>query len=263
MLKVVYLAVVARQLRDNIMNENRKGVKARHKRKVASIGPSKPRNFVAKNASTTTSGAGAHKDKKKAMKQGDTKHKQQEYAEGLEQLLKTKIEENSQVHHNHVGTLRATSPVMDEEMPVGHEPTGYAERVAELEAKGLTRSDAQGVADAEVMSGAYKAWRQKGVKHTHVGTLRATSTSMEGSNPSALTKFRQGAAQRQAKHDKIEADRKKAPSGSGMKSAIDRLEKQVNTKEGWTHDSLAAQLFEQELTYEDRLTGMLNKKLKK
>ncbi len=33
----------------------------------------KPRNFVAKNA--TTSGAGAHKDKKKAAKQGDVKHK--------------------------------------------------------------------------------------------------------------------------------------------------------------------------------------------
>ncbi len=35
--------------------------------------PPKPRNFVAKNA--TTSGAGAHKDKKKAAKQGDVKHK--------------------------------------------------------------------------------------------------------------------------------------------------------------------------------------------
>ncbi len=33
----------------------------------------KPRNFVAKNAINT--GAGAHKDKKKAAKQGDTKHK--------------------------------------------------------------------------------------------------------------------------------------------------------------------------------------------
>jgi hypothetical protein len=37
------------------------------------INASKPRNFVAKNA--TTSGAGAHKDKKKAAKQGDVKHK--------------------------------------------------------------------------------------------------------------------------------------------------------------------------------------------
>ena len=34
----------------------------------------KPRNFVAKNAKM--GGAGAHKDKKKAAKQGDTKHKQ-------------------------------------------------------------------------------------------------------------------------------------------------------------------------------------------
>jgi hypothetical protein len=35
--------------------------------------PPKPRNFVAKNA--VQSGAGAHKDKKKAAKQGDVKHK--------------------------------------------------------------------------------------------------------------------------------------------------------------------------------------------
>ena len=37
------------------------------------IDASKPRNFVAKNAKT--GGAGAHKDKKKAEKQGDVKHK--------------------------------------------------------------------------------------------------------------------------------------------------------------------------------------------
>jgi hypothetical protein len=41
----------------------------------------KPRNFVAKNAITTTSGAGAHKDKKKADKQGEVKHKGKELAE--------------------------------------------------------------------------------------------------------------------------------------------------------------------------------------
>ena len=34
---------------------------------------SKPRNFVAKNQKTA--GAGAHKDKKRAEKQGDAKHK--------------------------------------------------------------------------------------------------------------------------------------------------------------------------------------------
>jgi hypothetical protein len=53
-----------------LLDEAKKGVKA-PKHTV------KPRNFVAKNAIATTSGAGAHKDKKKAAKQGDTKHKSQ------------------------------------------------------------------------------------------------------------------------------------------------------------------------------------------
>ena len=39
----------------------------------------KPRNFVAKNAKM--GGAGQHKDKKKALKQGDVKHKNKEFAE--------------------------------------------------------------------------------------------------------------------------------------------------------------------------------------
>jgi len=41
----------------------------------------KPRNFVAKNAKM--GGAGQHKDKKKAEKQGDVKHKQKQFAEGV------------------------------------------------------------------------------------------------------------------------------------------------------------------------------------
>jgi hypothetical protein len=53
------------------VEENKKGVRA-VKHTV------KPRNFVAKNA--VQSGAGAHKDKKKAQKQGDTKHKNKEPA---------------------------------------------------------------------------------------------------------------------------------------------------------------------------------------
>ena len=41
----------------------------------------KPRNFVAKNSKMGMGGAGAHKDKKKAMKQGEVKHKQKEISE--------------------------------------------------------------------------------------------------------------------------------------------------------------------------------------
>lgn len=43
----------------------------------------KPRNFVAKNQKTA--GAGAHKDKKRAEKQGDVKHKARQYAEGSDE----------------------------------------------------------------------------------------------------------------------------------------------------------------------------------
>ena len=45
------------------------------------IPASKPRNFVAKNQKTA--GAGAHKDKKRADKQGDVKHKQKQFEQGV------------------------------------------------------------------------------------------------------------------------------------------------------------------------------------
>lgn len=48
------------------------------------IPASKPRNFVAKNQKTA--GAGAHKDKKKAEKQGDVKHKAKQYTEDAEPM---------------------------------------------------------------------------------------------------------------------------------------------------------------------------------
>lgn len=51
----------------------------------------KPRNFVAKNAKM--GGAGAHKDKKKAAKQGDAKHKNKEIAEGVNDSKIAQLEE--------------------------------------------------------------------------------------------------------------------------------------------------------------------------
>ena len=62
------------------------------KSKGLEIAASKPRNFVAKNAGATTSGAGAHKDKKKADKQGYEKHKKS-YAESLEQKLQEAVDQ--------------------------------------------------------------------------------------------------------------------------------------------------------------------------
>ena len=42
---------------------------------------SKPRNFVAKNSKTA--GAGQHKDKKRAEKQGDVKHKAKQFEQNV------------------------------------------------------------------------------------------------------------------------------------------------------------------------------------
>ena len=64
------------------LGENKKGVRATKQ-------STKPRNFVAKHA--VQSGAGSHKDKKKADKQGDTKHKANTYESVLEAALQSAL----------------------------------------------------------------------------------------------------------------------------------------------------------------------------
>ena len=65
------------------------------------IPSSKPRNFVAKNQKTA--GAGAHKDKKRAEKQGDVKHKSQLTPEAFSQAAadrnKLKYQKQGRVGH--------------------------------------------------------------------------------------------------------------------------------------------------------------------
>jgi hypothetical protein len=71
MLVTVWDYMYSEKERGAEVTEHKKGVRAMKY-------TAKPRNFVAKNAAATTSGAGAHKDKKKAAKQGDVKHKNKE-----------------------------------------------------------------------------------------------------------------------------------------------------------------------------------------
>jgi hypothetical protein len=68
------------------MNEAKKGVR----KPIYSV---KTKNPVAKAHQTVGTGSGAHKDKKKAAKQGETKHKNKEYAEHLEHSLQNKLQE--------------------------------------------------------------------------------------------------------------------------------------------------------------------------
>lgn len=114
------------------------------------------------------------------------------------------------------------------------------------------------------------------------------------SEASALEKFRKGSAERDKKHADIEAKRKANPGDSA--GAVDRLAKHMDSKteslrtenpcwkgykpvgtkkkggktvpncvpkEGWTHDSLADQLFEHERTYEEKLQNQLNQLTKR
>jgi len=61
------------------------------------IPSSKPRNFVAKNQKTA--GAGAHKDKKRAAKQGDVKHKGKDMAEASSPAQQAAIAVNMKKNH--------------------------------------------------------------------------------------------------------------------------------------------------------------------
>jgi hypothetical protein len=82
-----------------MINEHKKGFKAKAypKKSTTTVAPSKPRNPVAKNANAAIGGgaSGPHKDKKKADKQGDVKHKKSiaamaegvDYDNRLNQLL--------------------------------------------------------------------------------------------------------------------------------------------------------------------------------
>jgi hypothetical protein len=82
------------------MNEGKKG----YKEKKQTVAPSRPRNFVAKNA--IGSGAGAHKDKKKAAKQGEVKHKTAELAEDItEGILKEDIMGAPPPESNHEASM--------------------------------------------------------------------------------------------------------------------------------------------------------------
>jgi hypothetical protein len=110
-----------------MIDEGKKGFKVRHKRKVASIEPTKPRNYVAKNA--INSGAGAHKDKKKAAKQGDTKHKKT-YAEGLEEKYQQQLNEFLPIIAAGAGELAAGAAARYGAGKVGQYVAGQAGKMA-------------------------------------------------------------------------------------------------------------------------------------
>ena len=94
----------------------------------------KPRNFVAKNAKM--GGAGQHKDKKKAEKQGDTKHKNKSFdmAEGKEdKIAQLKKDHETAVHwsKNETSPQKREAARQKAEKIKGHLEKQYKQGVAE------------------------------------------------------------------------------------------------------------------------------------
>ena len=315
----------------------------------------KTKNPVAKAHQTVGSGSGAHKDKKKAMKQGEVKHKKAEYAESYETRLAQQLNELS------IDTLKSYKEKRKTQQDaakaaVPNPRTGDKDWIDQA-VRSINMNTAQKKINRKEKSIAEdfdsdEYNDEAGMSHNSLRTIHRAAVGLletieEGENlpewcqekisiaedylvtvwdylqseekeafdigmgqasfgkggigegMTALEKFRKGAAEREKKHDEIEAKRQAAAKQGkeDMKGAIDRLEKHVNTKEGlrdpkdnpcwkgykpvgtkkkggrtvpncvpkegWTHDTLAAQLFETENTYEDRLTNLLNKKLGK
>ena len=319
------------------MNENKKGVRAK-KHKVASIEPSKPRNFVAKNA--IQGGAGAHKDKKKAMKQGDVKHKKS-YAEHLDAMLNDALTESRQINETGLDPIRRMKAIQfianktgweknylelasDEELmdlfvkikkgePVGEGDGISKEKETEFHAKldklvhntfGKRKEESVGTDQASEGAefGAYYSEqvaqqifnkRQDITSEDEVLNQAYHIVANEQGQKTARYKFNydedfpsdvvssyfwlqrnKGVAEAMTPQQQHDFDRMRA--GAMSRQAYDAkwkkprksddeviYGKRKGVAEGWTHDTLAARLFEQELTYEDKLNNMLAKKLQK
>jgi hypothetical protein len=172
--------------------------------------PSKPKNPVAKAAQKVAKGSGKHKNPKTTIPRKE-KHKKDPYSESLEQALETSLEEGGYDYHK----------------PDPHWITIDGKRWK----KTFNRVQAQKA--VETLNRKFKLQGS-----TKIADYEPADPEEEPDwgikvGESALDKFRQGAAEREKKHDKIEADRKSAAAQgkTDVKGAVDRLEKQVNAKE--------------------------------
>jgi hypothetical protein len=162
------------------------------------IPASKPRNFVVKNQKTA--GAGAHKDMKRAEKQGDVKHKKD--------LIPMEGWSDAMVSRR-TGTPR----------------TPYSVYI-----KGKKWKDFENDDHAEAVANKLKAKFKADGRDPSVITI--APTEIITGEASALEKFRKAADEREKKHDAAEKEMnaRHARGEEDMKGSIDRLEKHLNNK---------------------------------
>jgi hypothetical protein len=206
----------------------------------------KPKNPVAKNANAAIGGgaAGAHKDKKKAMKQGDVKHKNQDYAEGLQTKLDVALLEEF-------------------DSPEYNDEAGMAENNLLTLARAV-----KGLYDTIEEDDNLPEWCQEKIAKAEMMLVSVwdylLSQKEQGINPrvsESVPKDPNAPKKVQDRKTGKWYDPNKEFDKTMNKPEVKAQMKRMAQKEGWTHDSLAAQLFETENTYEDKLSNLLKKRL--
>ena len=162
------------------------------------IPASKPRNFVAKNQKTA--GAGAHKDMKRAEKQGDVKHKKD--------LIPMEGWSDAMVSRR-----------------TGQPRTPYSVYINGRKWKDFENDD-----HAEAVANKLKAKFKADGRDPE--TITIAPTEIITGEATALEKFRKAADEREKKHAAAEKEMKArhARGEEDMKGSIDRLEKHLDKK---------------------------------
>lgn len=303
----------------------------------------KARNPVAKNATSAIGGgaAGAHKDKKKAAKQGEVKHKKAEYAEHLEASLRKAMTEDTQQYNKfRVGQRATYKNSRGQEFPVIVTAVDFDDDAVEIKSvdnkpfpnsggdltivvdpgwkfltpamrvdpnsvvpastresfdspeyndeSGMARSNlltlaraVKGLFDTIEKGDNLPEWCQEKIAKSELMLVTVwdymLSQKAQGIDPKVNKESyrdnRQGFKRREREDDEYHVPDPEVKEDNdpcwkdykqiGMKTKGGKKVPNCVPKESWTHDSLAAQLFETENTYEDRLSNLLNKRLGK
>jgi preprotein translocase subunit YajC len=137
---------------------------------------------------------------------------------------------------------------------------GYDRRVQELENKGMTTSDAQGVADAEVRSGKHKNWKQSSKKNMKEEVELTESHFKPGQRVMCIKSGMKGTVIKVNKPEVGKYYDVTLDSGKKMKYAPDEL-KLIGKKE--VNESDASWAKSKEMEKEKRLTPLDKDKLAK
>ena len=235
-----------------MINEHKKGVRAvKHTAKAKGTMP-KPGNPIAvAHQKTGGSKSGAHKDKKKEIPR-KAKHKTADYAEHLNTMLKQAINEEGLSPQKRLQLIQFISQTKGwdvSDVSLASDP-----ELIDMYKKIKAGQDLDETDHAHEFKVGQKA-EYVGL-HSKLPPFPVVVTNVDGD----YIEFRSASGQ-PIPGTNGETEWSGDPGWKVLKPSRtynpNSLVGATSRAESWTHDSLAAELFEQELTYEDRLHNML------